>query len=124
MKLTLKFDLQKFLILLFLVGWLMNRSVMLANGGHMPVYHSHLSDPIQIKPTDHIHVWMTPATRGKFFCDWIPLIPHGLIASPGDVLVLLWPVYGVLYGLFYTSLILFAFGWALVQSYRGKPWKP
>lgn len=68
--------------LLFVLGVLMNKLVIAANGGQMPVLWP---GGCTEEGFDLLHTCMTKATRYRFLADWI--VSHDDVSSPGDYLI-------------------------------------
>lgn len=72
------------------VGSLLNRTVISANGGHMPVYAtlSRLTGFFReaaLESADELHIMMSGATKLNFLADYIDL--GFCIMSPGDIFI-------------------------------------
>ncbi|MBI4992139.1 MAG: DUF5317 domain-containing protein [Candidatus Harrisonbacteria bacterium] len=89
-------NLQEIGVILFSIGWILNRLAILANQGKMPVDSEALDKTLvpipygEVEESD-LHSIMTPESKYKFLCDWLYL-PFNLglgIWSIGDVLIIL-----------------------------------
>jgi len=93
---------------LCLAGTVLNRLVMAANGGRMPVLPTlsrltgYYREGLLEQGLDSVHIAMGPAVRLGFLGDWIDL--GFVILSPGDVLIHL-----------FVSIILYASAQALTK---------
>jgi hypothetical protein len=69
-------------------GGLLNLTVILANGGHMPVAAA-LAGPLLSRGTIGQYTLMGPGTNLNFLADWISLGPIPEAYSPGDLVIAL-----------------------------------
>ena len=91
--------------LLYALGFFLNKIVIAANGGIMPVLINGCSAE-RFSERDFIHACMTHTTHLKFLSDWI-ITNHGTaVYSPGDYLLSLYDYVFVLALILWAALMI------------------